>query len=236
MNSALEPSKDISTRLKVVIIWLAILLLGSFWLTVRGSSDPVSLAVIPQVPREGEVVIVIFRLNNQSPAPLVSGYQFYTNGKLLMEGTTTIAYGSAKIYKYAYKNSIPLGEQLNFVVRVKSERGDYEKSLSLPPYPPQVWSSFVSFASFSTSVMNSMATMTYYQSTFGSEMGFNVGLLYTVLLMALLIFLELSQPLLREKTIPLLGKLRLRLNTVTWILFIIFMGIVYTKVVLIIVA
>lgn len=228
-------NKDRGTRLKVVIIWLAILLLGSFWLTVRGSSDPVSLVVIPQVPREGEPIIVIFRLNNPSSASLVSRYQFYTNGKLLMEGTTTIADGSSKTYKYAYNNPIPLGEQLHFVVRVKSEWGDYEKSLSSPPYPPQVWSSFVSFASFSTSVMNSMATMTYYQTTFVSEVGFNVGLLYTILLMALLIFLELSQPILREKTLPLLGKLRLRFNTVTWILFIIFMGIVYTKVVLIIV-
>ncbi|MBI3931107.1 MAG: hypothetical protein HY325_03695, partial [Chloroflexi bacterium] len=98
---------------------------------------------------------------------------------------------------------------------------------------PQVWSSFVSFASFSTSVMNFMATMTYYQTTFGSETGFNVGLIYTVILMALLVFLELSQALLQEKTLTILWGLRLRFNTVSWILFIIFMGIVYTKVMMI---
>lgn len=233
MNSALEQSEDRSTRLKVVIIWLAILLLGSFWLTVRGSSDPVSLAVIPQVPREGEPVIAVFKLNNQSAAPLVISYQFYANGELLMEGITSIADGSSKTYQYVYKNPVALGERLNFVVRMKSERGDYEKSLSSPPYPPQVWSSFVSFASFSTSVMNFMATMTYYQTTFGSETGFNVGLIYTVILMALLVFLELSQALLQEKTLTILGGLRLRFNTVSWILFIIFMGIVYTKVMMI---
>lgn len=233
MNSTLEQSKDRGTRLKVIIVWLTILLMGSFWLTVRGTSDPVSMAVIPQVPRQGEPIIATFKLNNQFSAPLVTRYQFYANGELLMEGTTTIAPDSGKTYKYAYENPVPLGERLNFVVRTKSELGDYEKSLSAPPYPPQVWSSFVSFASFSTSVMNSMSTMTYYQSTFGSEMGFNVGLLYTVLLIALLIFLELSQPLLEEKTIAILGRLKLRLTTVTWILFIIFIGIVYTKVVMI---
>ena len=80
-----------------------------------------------------------------------------------------------------------------------------------------------------------MSSMSYYQISFGSEMGFNVGILVTVVLMVLLIFLELTQPLLQERTIAILGRLRLRFNTVTWILFIIFMGVVYTKVVMILV-
>ena len=150
-----------------------------------------------------------------------------------MEGATTIASGSSKTYKYIYKNPIPLGERLNFVVRMKSEQGDYEKSLSSPPYPPQIWSSFVSFASFSTMVMNSMATSTYYQNSFGEDMRLNVGLINTSIIMDLLIFLELGQALLREQTTTILGRLRLRFNTITWILFIIFMGIVYTKVMMI---
>ena len=81
-----------------------------------------------------------------------------------------------------------------------------------------------------------MSSMTYYQNNFGNSTGFNVGLLSIMALVGLLIFLELTQPMLRKKTITVLGRLRLRLNTVTWILFIIFMGIVYTKVVMIIVA
>ncbi len=233
MNSTPGQLKDRSTRFKVVIVWLAILLLGSFLMTVKGTSDPVSLVVIPQVPRQGEPIIAIFKLNNPSSDALVTRYQFYANGKLVKEGITTIAPGFGKTYKYAYEHPLPLGEQLNFVVKTESAWGDYEKSLSSPAYPPQVWSSFVSFASFSTSVMSVMSTMTYYQSTFGSEMGFNVGLLFTVVLISLLIFLELSEPLLEQKTIAILGRVRLRFNTVTWILFLIFMGIVYTKVVMI---
>ena len=81
--------------------------------------------------------------------------------------------------------------------------------------------------------MSSMTTMTYYESSFGSTMGLNVGLICLIALTALLIFLELSQPLLREREFTVLGRLRINLKTVTWILLIIFLGIVYTQVVMI---
>lgn len=222
-------------RLKIAIVWLAILLMGSFWLTVReNSSNPISLAVIPQVPRTGEPVLVIFRLNNPSSEVAVTNYQFYANGSLLKEGTTTIIPGFGKTYKYAFESPVALGQAMNFVVRTQSKQGSYQQALSTPPYPPQIWSSFISFASFSTTVMSFMATMSYYQSSFGTTIGFNVGLIFTIVLATLLIFLELSEPLLAGKTVLTLGNLRLRFSTVTWILLFIFMGIVYTKVVMII--
>ena len=233
--SEVEQDKDSSTVFKLALVCLAALLMASFWLTVRVTSDPVSIVVIPEAPRQGEPILATFRLNNPSPQPLVTSYQFYANGELLKEGATTIAPISSKAYQYAYANPLRMGEQLNFVVRTQSGLGNYEKVVSSPPYPPQVWSSFVSFASFSTSVMSSMSTMTYYQSTFGSDMGLNVGVIASVVLIILLIFLELTQPLLRQKTITVLGRLRLRFSTLTWILLIIFMGIVYTKVVMILV-
>jgi len=220
-------------KLKVIIIWLAILLMGSFWLTVRASSDPVSLAVLPQVPREGEPIIATFKLNNPSSQAISTQYQFYANGELMKEGAATIPPGSSKLYQYAYKNLLVLGEQVNFVVKTTSPLGSYEKAVSLPSYPPQIWSSFVSFASFSTSVMSSMSSMSYYHSTFGGEMGFNVGLLSSIVLIALLIFLELTQPAIAGRTVAVLGRLRIRFSTVTWILLIIFIGIIYTKVVMI---
>jgi len=79
-----------------------------------------------------------------------------------------------------------------------------------------------------------MSSMTYYQSTFGSQISLNLGLLFTIILATLLIFLELSQPLLQQRTVTVLGRLRLRFSTVTWILFIIFLGIFYTSVMMII--
>ena len=221
-----------SFKLKIIIIWMAILLMGSFWLTMRTSSEPVSLAVVPEVPREGEPIIAIFKLNNPTSQLMSTKYQFYANGELVKEGTATIPAGSSKLYKYAYKNPLELGEQVKFVVKTQSERGNYERVVSSPPYPPQVWSSFVSFASFSTSVMSSMSTMTYYQSTFGNNLGLNIGIVAATVLIGFLIFLELTKPSLQQKTVATLGRLRLRFNTVTWILFIIFMGMVYTKVVM----
>lgn len=221
-----------SFKLKIIIIWMAILLMGSFWLTMRTSSEPVSLAVVPEVPREGEPILAIFKLNNPTSQLMSTKYQFYANGELMKEGTATIPAGSSKLYKYAYKNPLELGEQVKFVVKTQSERGNYERAVSSPPYPPQVWSSFVSFASFSTSVMSSMSTMTYYQSTFGNNLGLNIGIVAATVLIGFLIFLELTKPSLQQKTVATLGRLRLRFNTVTWILFIIFMGMVYTKVVM----
>lgn len=233
MMKMIAHSKNRGTMFKLAILWLAILLLVSFWLTVRDTSELVTIVVMPQAPREGEPIIVTFKLNNPSSHARLTEYQFYANGKLVKEGTTTIASHSVKAYNYAYENRLRMGEQLNFVVKSHSEWGDYEKAVSTPPYPPQVWSSFVSFASFSTSVMSSMSTMTYYQSTFGSDVGLNVGIIASIVLIVLLIFLELSQPVVEGRTIVRLVRLRIRFSTVTWILFIIFMGIVYTKVVMI---
>lgn len=229
----MEQSRERTTAFKLAIVCLTILLIGSFWLTTRVSSEPVSLVVVPEAPRQGEPILATVKLNNPSSEVLVTSYQFYANGELLKEGATTIAPTSSKTYQYAYTNPLKMGEQLNFMVRMQSELGNYERAVSSPPYPPQVWSSFISFASFSTTVMSSMSTMTYYRSTFGSDMGLNVGIIAALVLITLLIYLELTQPLLRQKTVAVLGKLRLRFSTVTWILFIIFMGIVYTKIVMV---
>ena len=78
-----------------------------------------------------------------------------------------------------------------------------------------------------------MSTMTYYQTAFVSDMGFNVGLICSVVLITLLIFLELSKPVVEGRTVAVLGRLIKRFSTVTWLLFIIVMGIVYTTVMMI---
>ena len=229
----MEQSMKRSTHFKLAILWIAIFLLGSFWLTVRAASDPVSMTILPQAPREGQPVVATFKLNNPTAHSEATDYQFYADGELLSAGTAAMAPESTKTYKYAYENPLDTGEQLNFVVRTQSEQGNHEEVLSSPPYPPHVWSSFVSFASFSTSVMSSMSTMTYYQSTFDTNIGLNVGIILTSVLIVLLIFLELTQPVVMGKTVAFPGRLRIKFSTVTWILFIIFMGIVWTKVVMI---
>ncbi len=224
-----------SIHFKLVIVSLSMLLMGSFWLTIGASSDPVSMAITPEVPRQGKPVLATFKLSNPLSQPLPTNYQFYVNGELLADGTTTIAPSSYETQQYAYENPLQMGEQLNFMIRAESKLGNHERVISLPSYPPQIWSSFVSFASFSTSVMGFMSSMTYYQSSFATDIAFNVGLLFSFVLMGLLIFLELTYPLLQQKTLAVLGRLRVRFSTVTWILLIIFMGMVYTKIVMVIV-
>ena len=221
-------------RFKVAILSLTVLLSGAFWLSVGETSNSLGIVVTPSVPREGEPMVVTFKLNNASPKALLTSYEFYANSQLLTKGNTTLLPASSETHRIAYENPLQIGEQVNFMVKTQSELGNHEEVLSLPSYPPQIWSSFISFASVSISLMSSMSTMTYYQNTFGGDIGFNVGLLFSIILAVLLIFLELSQPLLAEKTILILGNLRLRLNTITWILLIIFTGIVYTTMVMVI--
>ncbi len=227
----MERGQDHGIVLKLCIIWLVIILVGAFWMA--GRSDTVEMTVIPQVPRENEPILVTFNLNNPSPEATVTEYQFLVDGKLLQEGNAALAPGSGKTYKYVCPNAVALGEQASFVVRTWSEQGKREKTVSLPPYPAQVWSSFVSFASFSTSTMSSMATMTYYKSSFGNEHEPNVGLIISLTLIALLIFAEISQPLLVGSTIIELKRLRISLSAVLRVLLIIFAGLVFTSLVMI---
>ena len=220
-------------HLKIIIVWLAIMIIGCFCLTTMAGSGPIAMAVIPEVPRADEPIICTFKLNNPTSEATMIDFSFYANGELLLHGTSTLGPHTSKTYQYVYKNPLTLGEQVNFVVHAESEEGGTcEKIVSLPSYPPQIMSSFVSFASFSTSVMGFMASSTYYESSFGSvDEGLNVGLVISIVLIILLIFLELSEPL--PSSYLVLGRLRIRFTTMTAILFIIFIGIVYTKIVMI---
>ncbi len=92
----MEQKKDRDTAFKLAIIWLAMLLLGSFYLSVRETSEPLSMTVIPQAPREGEPIVATFKLGNPGSEPVVTGSQSYAKGKLVNEGFTTIDGATAK--------------------------------------------------------------------------------------------------------------------------------------------
>lgn len=221
---------------KLIILWVAIFLLVGFWLTTKETTSPVSLVIVPVAPRQDEPVIATFKLNNPASQASAVKYQFSVNGEILEEGTATIPPESSKLYQYAGKSTLQLGKQLNFTVKTWSDERNYEKVVSTPPYPPQIWSSFVSFASFSTAVMSSLTSMEYYNNTFPAGSELNLGIIISVVLIALLVFLELSQPVARGegKAITVMTRLKFRFSTLCWLLLIIFLGIVYTKVAMII--
>ena len=107
-------------KLKIIIVWLAILLLGSFCLTTMAGPDLVNMAVVPVVPREDVPIISTFKLNNPTSEATTINYSFYANGELLQQGTSILAPHSSKTYQYVYRNPLELGEQVNFVVRAES--------------------------------------------------------------------------------------------------------------------
>jgi len=208
----------------VILICIAI--------SLQALSHPVTLSVIPEVPKEGEPLMVTYKINNPSLQESTVQYQLFANGRLIEYGATELAPLSTEQHRYTYKNTLKLGEQVTFLLKTASDKSEYEKALSLPAYPPQIWSSFVSFASFSTCAMSSMSSMAYYEGSFGSEQGLNIGMIISIVLIILLIYLELSEPLIK-KTKTIIGYLRIEFSRLSAILFILFISMVFTKIVLI---
>ena len=219
--------------LKIGITWLCIFLLAGFLIAMRSNANPITMSIIPQVPTAGEPIVATFNIKNPSDAPSTTSYQLYVNGKLVESGSIAIAPQTSSKHQYAYTNSFERGEQVNFVLETTSDSGSFVKAVSLPAYPPQLMSSFVSFAAFSTSVMSSMISAEYFTNTFGTTSVVNTGMIISVILVALLIFFELTPSVTTNKGITILGRYRLGLGNMATILFIICVGMVFTKVVMI---
>ena len=218
--------------IKIITIVFTIFILVCIAISLQALSHPVTLSVIPEVPREGEPLMLTYKINNPSQQESTVQYQLFANGRLIEYGETKLAPLSCERHRYTYKNPLKLGEQVTFLIKTSSDKGEYEKALSLPAYPPQIWSSFVSFASFSTSVMSSMSSMAYYKSSFGSEQGLNIGMIISIVLIILLTYLGLSEPLIK-KTMTIIGYLRIEFSRLSAILFILFISMVFTEIVMI---
>ncbi|HIH43644.1 MAG TPA: hypothetical protein HA257_00760 [Candidatus Methanoperedenaceae archaeon] len=227
---------------KTVIIWFTLLILGSFAASVHTRYEPVTITAMPEVPREGAPIQITFDVKNPSASDDVASYELYANGVSLMQGQALLAPESSKRYTYLYPDAPAPGDRITFLVKTNSGQGSHKKSLDLPAYPPQVWSSFVSFASFSTSVMssstyisskNSMNSLAYYAERLGTNNSLNAGLIFSIVLILLLIYLELTGPL-EDKLHATLFGLKIRFSRLSAVLFIIFTGMVFTKVAMII--
>lgn len=216
-----------------VMIWLVVIFVGVFWLSARASSQPLTLRVMPEMPREGSPIIASFKVSNPSISPQTTDYRFYADGQLLLAGQVNLEPRSSEVYRYAYEHKLRTGEQVNFVVETSSGQGDYQQAVSIPAFAPQISSSFVSFATFAMSMMSSMATMVYYDAEFGTSDALNVGILCALVLMAILMFLEVTgKVVLRGRELAIVTT-RTRLSMLNNVLIIIFFAMVLTKVILI---
>lgn len=228
-----EKQQTARLKFRLILVWSAIALCGLFLFALCGSSTGSSLSVVPEAPREGDPVIVKYTLKNPGVHESPVEYQFYINGRLVQSGSLLLEPLSSARYQFSNLKAPETGKQVNFQLITKTPRGEQVKLASSPSYPPQIFSSFTSFASFSTSVMSFMTSAPYYDETFGARQGLNVGLVCSISLIILLIFLELSEPVVQESQIRSLISLRLRFSTVTWILLIIFVNMVFTRIVMI---
>lgn len=231
--SSQGPSTEVRDPwLRLAILWLVIIPVLAFWLSSSHEVSPLELKVLPEAPREDEPVVVSIQLSNLYGEDLRARYGLYSNGKTLFEGSTLLAPGESQQYRYIAEGAPGLGRQTTFVARASFGADEIEKRISLPPYPPQVWSSFVSFASFSTSMMSSMSTAIYYKDYFGAGIGANLGFVLVLSLLVFSFFQEFTFPFIREGRKHLLARMHLRLHEMVVLLAIVFMGIVYTILVL----
>lgn len=232
-----------------IVICVIVIALFIVVVSLLDKSEPVSIMVLPTVPREDLPILITFSLNNPSGEDDIVNYEFYANGELLMQGKAHLLPSSTGLYTYVYPDAPKIGERVTFMVKTESGRGTYKKMFSMPAYPPQVWSSFVSFASFSTTLMSSTMSSTmgssmsssmgavitsenYYSSSFGNN-HMNVGVVFSITLILLLVYLELTEPL-KERTFTMISGLRLRFSRLTMILLIVFSGMVFSRMALVV--
>ena len=220
----------------MAIIFLAILAWGFY----EASCEVVSLTYYPFVSKADQPMTVIFTIKNPSPVEERYGYELFIDGSLKMAGTTLMPPQEIKQYTYILQSpNILLGESVRAYGRVNGLDGGgvYEARVMAPPYPQEIWSSFASFATFSSSLMGYMSSLSYYMTTMGYTMTMvgplNVGLSLSVTLIGLLIFLELSDPA-YGKVGKIILSLRRRYGWLTISLLVVFTAMIFTRVVMVI--
>jgi len=216
---------------KLLFVWGAVLFGACLLYTLAQPQHGVSLALFPEVPRQGAPVLAVVSFENREAAAKRVAYRLFLNGELLDHGSISLAPGTSATSSYTFKNRLPDGEPVCLAVSGSSGGRAFTGSVSNPVYPPRVWSSFMSFAAFSTTVMTFMTSAGNYEASFAGNQGLNTGLLCSVVLILSLIFLELSEPVQAGRGKIML--LRTRIGALTWILLVIFLGMVFTRVAMI---
>ncbi|MBM2825958.1 MAG: hypothetical protein HW403_22 [Dehalococcoidia bacterium] len=219
-------------RLRLVVIWLAIIAALAFWMGSAPYQDPMRFTVLPQVPRIGEPLSLTLELSGTKDVGQAFQFELYANGKLVQQGSGHVLPGAHRRYTHSYPYTLGRGQQATFYAKAIIDGREFSKVVALPPYPPQVWSSFVSFASFSTSMMGSISTSVVYGTNFKPRMGFNVGLAVVLVLLSLSVFQELTYPLQSEGRKSGLLQIHTRFQELLIPLLIVFLGIAYTLMVL----
>jgi hypothetical protein len=227
-------SKQKASVVKIAIVWLLIFTLASFLVSATSLTNSITLSVMPEAPRQGEPVVASFTIANPTDRPLTTHYELYVNDAVVERGTTALDPRTSTQYQYVHRYAMEHGRQVRLLLSTSSNIGDVDRLVSLPAYPTHLMSSFVSFAAFSKSVMGSLVSMEYFSNAFGTGSEVNTGLILTAVLIALLIFLEISQAVVPSGRLAVISSYRAGFVTMSTVLFIILVGIVFTRIVIIV--
>lgn len=224
-------------------LFLAVLLFSSLSM----QSDVLTVRFFPTVTRENEPLVVTATLNNIRLQPQKYRVSLYVDGEQVASAESQLEPASTQCFTYTRASPKP-GEALRiYVEAVNLNTGEkYREYLNIPQAPPELWISFSAFSSFATSLTStsttSLATLTYYLNTMGmtaqeatGQPAVNTGIIVSIVLILLLIFIELTDPA-YGRIGRKLAALRVRYGTLSASLLLIFAGIVLTKVVMIIAA
>ena len=228
-----------------VVLFLVIILFNSHDQT----SDVLNLSHFPSTPKENEPFIIRANIKNTADEPRTYSLTLYVDGDTVLTSESTFDALSTQTSTLTIA-SPPLGSAVRvYAEAVDLETGElYKKALLMPQSPPEAWMSFASFSSLTTmllssssssssSSMSSSFTISYYKNAIGlSEStirwSVNIGLIASLTLVALLVFIELTNPAFGNLGQRLKG-LRHRYSLLTANLLIVFLGLVLTRVVII---
>jgi len=180
--------------LVVIIVFLFTLEYGIVW----DGSRPIKVIVHPTSPREGDVVSILLKVRNTYSSQQLFSLAIHVNGRERVAGEAAISAQAADIYSF-YTPSPAIGDSVKIqaVVSDLAHNKVFEERISVPPCPPELLSGFSSFSSFSSYFMSYITSMSYYVSFLlepGIQGPLNAGIVMTITLLGLLVFMQLSDP------------------------------------------
>lgn len=226
-----------STIVALALVWACVLLVLAFGLGLYHRGGPVSGTALPLMPKGNQPIQVRFMVQNPSPEASLLTLQLLANGKPVLQETRLLAGHASERVEYVTPNTAGAGRQMVFVLQTWSAQGHNDEVEAVPPYPPAVISSiapFASFASLSSSAMSFVTTREFYEGSFNLGDSSNVGLVFALLLMGLLVMMELTAGSSTAPQSSWYGELRTNFGRLSWVLIIIVAGMMFTKVTLII--
>jgi hypothetical protein len=214
---------------RLLIVWLLILPLAAFWLSWLRPAQRADLSVFPVLPKANEPVVATLRVANPGVTADPARVTLYADGRVVLEGTTSVEAESAKVVQFA--RALPPEAKGSYAARIATAHGTVGETHQLPEYSPQVLSSFVSFAASSTTMMTSLVNMSYYRSTFVRGNVLDFGLVLVLVMLGLTIFVEAMSvnPTRAGRVLWKLGVLAHRLRLALLSLYIVFGGLAITR-------